>query len=73
LASESLLGDGDLRAAEAPVEHLLNEFLSKIITNQINDRIIYQKKSILENRFLQANLVREKSSVLMKNAQLFRF
>lgn len=51
LASESLLGDGDLRAAEAPVEHLLNEFLSKIITNQINDRIIYKKKSILENRF----------------------
>lgn len=32
LTSESLLGDGDLRAAEAPVEHLLNEFLSKIIT-----------------------------------------
>ena len=32
LASESLLGDGDFRAAEAPVEHLLNEFLSKIIT-----------------------------------------
>ena len=32
LASESLLRDGDLRAAEAPVEHLLNEFLSQIIT-----------------------------------------
>lgn len=73
LASESLLGDGDLRAAEAPVEHLLNEFLSKIITNQINDRIIYQKKSILENRFSQANLVREKSSILMWNCLLLRF
>ena len=48
-------------------------FSHKLLLNQINDRIIYKKKSFLENRFLQASRFREKYSNSMWDELIFIF